>query len=223
MVRSPVRETGTAAHSGTYGLHMHVSPGQHWGGEIRYQLTKHNQGNLKEIWARYYVKFNSNWSRSDHRIGKAGFRASSDQSCGAPCLEMTDLEHQTADNPDSALNGQSYYHTHMTDANMANGTFQYVAYKDWNGPGAEMVRNQWYCVETHVILNTPGQYNGTYQNWLDGVLVSDQKNINQRDTYTFDIDNASLISYIGSPWVAEHDMDVYYDDWVVSNQRIGCL
>jgi len=77
-------------------------------------------------------------------------------------------------------------------------------------------------VETHHVLNTPGKGNGIYQNWLDGVLVSDQQSIVQRGTATLNIDASVLIAYVGGDWVADHEMNVSFDDWAVSDKSIGC-
>ena len=107
----------------------------------------------------------------------------------------------------------------MTDLNIENRTFSYKK-RSWTGGLRE--REQWYCVETHHVLNTPGKGNGVYQNWVDGNLVSDQQGIVQRASATFNIDSSVLIAYIGGGWVADRNMNVYFDDWAVSDKRIGC-
>lgn len=214
------REGGVAARSGQYGIRMNVKAGNHWGGAIFFDHARNGQvGNLKEIWARYYIRFGPNWRRNDYRMGKAGYRARSDEVCGAPCLEMTDSHH--LDETTGKIRGRSYFHRNVSDADLANKTFSYKG-RDWIA-GSERERERWYCVETHHVLNTPGQNDGVYQNWLDGALVSDQQSIRQRDSATFDIDHSVLITYIGGDWVADREMNVYYDDWAVSDRRIGCL
>ena len=150
-------------------------------------------------------------------MGKAGFRARSDENCKAPCLEMTDA-HQL--HSSKAIAGYSYYHKNVTDSNIKDRTF---AHKRRNWTGGLREREQWYCIETHHVLNTPGVGNGVYQNWGDSDLVSDQRNIRQRDTATLNIDSSVLIAYIGGDWVADRSMNIYFDDWAVSDKRIGCL
>ncbi len=180
--------------------------------------SRHGQkGNFEEIWARYYIRFGPNWSRDDGRMGKAGFRARSEENCKAPCREMTDSHH--LDDSSGAIKSYSYFHRNVTETNIKDRTFSYKK-RLWIGGLRE--REQWYCVETHHVLNTPGKGNGVYQNWLDGVLVSDQQNIAQRGTATLNIDASVLIAYIGGDWVADHEMNVYFDDWAVSDKRIGC-
>ena len=211
------RAGGVAARSGSYGLRIDVDKGKHWGGRILYDHSAHGQkGNFREIWARYYVRFGPNWKRNDNRLGKAGYRARSDEVCRAPCLEMTDSHELTST---GAIAGYSYYHRNMKDTDIENRSFGYSR-RNWTGGLRQ--REQWYCIETHHVLNTPGVGNGVYQNWVDGELVSDQKNLRQRDSATFNIDNSVLIAYVGGDWVADRNMTVYFDDWAVSDQRIGC-
>jgi len=211
------RESGVAARTGSYGIRANVKKGQHWGGRILFDHSRHGQrGNFEEIWARYYIRFGPNWRRDDGRMGKAGFRVRSDENCKAPCLEMTDSHHLDSS---GAIKSHSYFHRNVTDLNIENRTFSYKK-RSWAGGLRE--REQWYCVETHHVLNTPGKGNGIYQNWLDGVLVSDQQSIVQRGTATLNIDASVLIAYVGGDWVADHEMNVYFDDWAVSDKRIGC-
>ena len=217
VISNVTRETGVAAHSGDYGIHMHVNAGELWGGEILYDLP---QGNQTEIWTRYYIRYDDNWSRDDFRGGKAGFRSRSDEVCGAPCLEMTDQFFFRNDGSGD-IYGQSYFHQNVGTDDLASNSFEYRG-KDWTS--GDRQRGQWYCVEDHHVLNTPGKDNGVDQQWLDGQLVSDVQSANQRDASggSFNIDKASLITYIGGNWGADHAMDVYFDDWAVSDQRIGC-
>ena len=213
------RESGTAARSGKYGIRIKITKGSHWGGRILFDHSRQGQeGNFREIWTRYYVRFGSNWGRNDERLGKAGFRVRSDEVCGAPCLEMTDGHELTSS---GSIAGYSYFHQNVSNADISAKTYDYGR-RNWNGQARTRERNQWYCVETHHVLNTPKQKNGVYQNWVNGVLVSDQRNIRQRDTSTLNIDSSVLMAYIGGNWVADRNMSIYFDDWAVSDKRIGC-
>ena len=218
--KSLFRASGVAARTGSYGIRINVTKGQHWGGRILFDHSRHGQGgNFEEIWTRYYVRFGSNWRRNDERLGKAGFRVRSDELCGAPCLEMTDGHKLTAS---GSIAGYSYFHRNVSNADIAAQTYDHNQ-RDWSGSAGIRERDQWYCVETHHILNTPWRGNGVYQNWVDGVLVSDQHDIQQRDSATFNIDSSVLIAYIGGSYVADRNMNIYFDDWAVSDKRIGCL
>jgi len=215
--KSLFRESGVAARTGSYGIRIHVDKGEHWGGRILYDHSAHGQvGNFKEIWTRYYIRFGPNWRRDDKRIGKAGYRARSDENCKAPCLEMTDAHELHSS---GALAGYSYFHRYVKDSNIEDRTYAHNR-RNWSGGLRE--REQWYCIETHHVLNTPKVSNGVYQNWVDGNLVSDQHDIPHRGSATFNIDSSVLIAYVGGAYVADRSMDVYFDDWAVSDKRIGC-
>ncbi|GEM_PF-5273555 len=213
------RESGTAARSGKYGIRINITKGSHWGGRILFDHARQGQaGNFREIWTRYYVRFGSNWGRNDVRLGKAGFRVRSDEVCGAPCLEMTDGHELTSS---GSIAGYSYFHKNVSNADISAKTFDYGR-RRWSSQSGIRERNQWYCVETHHVLNTPKQKNGIYQNWINGVLVSDQRDIRQRDSSALNIDSSVLIAYIGGNWVADRNMNIYFDDWALSDKRIGC-
>lgn len=80
---------------------------------------------------------------------------------------------------------------------------------------------KWYCVELHLKLNDPGQSNGVYELRVDGNLEASRTGLNFLGSYsTYGINAILLENYwnAGSP-VAQ---DRYLDDFVVSQQPIGC-
>src|SRR6266849_2759675 len=80
---------------------------------------------------------------------------------------------------------------------------------------------QWHCIETHAKLNDPGQSNGVFEYWLDGLLDAQETGLNWVGSYqTYGLNALFLEGYwnAGSP-VAQ---DMFFDDYVVSTQRIGC-
>ena len=80
---------------------------------------------------------------------------------------------------------------------------------------------QWYCVETRVRVNDPGQSNGIFELWIDGDLEARVTNLNWVGSYNaYGINALFLENYWndGSPRQQER----YFDNLVVSTQRIGC-
>lgn len=80
---------------------------------------------------------------------------------------------------------------------------------------------QWYCIETRVRVNDPGQSNGVFELWIDGNLEARVTNLNWVGSYTaYGINALFLENYWndGSPRQQER----YFDNLVVSTQRIGC-
>ena len=81
---------------------------------------------------------------------------------------------------------------------------------------------QWYCVEARVRLNDPGQANGSFQLWIDSQLEAEASDLNWVGGYTgFGINAVFLENYWngGAPKAQER----YFDNFVVSTERIGCF
>ena len=79
----------------------------------------------------------------------------------------------------------------------------------------------WHCVEAHVTLNAAGQSDGLFELWVDGRLEARKTALNWVGTYSqYGINAVFFENYWndGSP-VAQSR---YFDDIVVSTERIGC-
>lgn len=93
-----------------------------------------------------------------------------------------------------------------------------------NGQWAELESDRWYHFEHRVVMNTPGQYNGEIQAWLDGELVMEEYGLRFRDVSTFGIDELLFSTFFGGGsaiWAPSQDEFVFYDDFVVSTEPIG--
>jgi hypothetical protein len=80
---------------------------------------------------------------------------------------------------------------------------------------------QWYCVEAHAKLNDAGSSNGVFELWIDDTLAAQVTALNWLGAYSAFGFNAV---YFENYWnngaaVAE---DRFFDNIVVSTQRIGC-
>jgi hypothetical protein len=79
----------------------------------------------------------------------------------------------------------------------------------------------WFCVEARAKLNDAGLSNGLFQLWIDGVLDAEKTGLNFLGSYSaFGINAVFFENYWnqGAPQAEER----YFDDIVVSTQRIGC-
>ncbi len=79
---------------------------------------------------------------------------------------------------------------------------------------------RWICHEMHVKANTPGQSDGAYTFWVDGVVVVERTGVDLVGSTDFHYNNAMLDAYWngGSPAAQSR----YYDNMVVATSRIGC-
>lgn len=80
---------------------------------------------------------------------------------------------------------------------------------------------RWHCVEVHMKLNDEGLSNGIFEMWVDGSLDARETGLNWLGSYdAYGMNALFLENYwnAGPPKVEER----YFDDVVVSTQRIGC-
>jgi hypothetical protein len=83
--------------------------------------------------------------------------------------------------------------------------------------------NQWYTVEHHVVMNTPGNKDGRIEAWLDGVKVLDKTDLRFREGNNFGIDTFMFSTFFGGndpSWGPTKEEFTYFDDFIVSTQRI---
>jgi len=79
----------------------------------------------------------------------------------------------------------------------------------------------WNCIEAHVKLNDPGLSNGIEEFWIDNHLEASSTNLNYVGSYSaYGINAILLENYINSG--APQAQSRYWDNFVVSTQRIGC-
>jgi hypothetical protein len=80
---------------------------------------------------------------------------------------------------------------------------------------------QWYCVEAHVKLNDSGSANGVFELWINDSLEAQKTSMNWVSSYSaFGINAIYFENYWNDG--ATQAEDRFFDDIVVSTQRIGC-
>jgi hypothetical protein len=80
---------------------------------------------------------------------------------------------------------------------------------------------QWYCVEAHMRLNDAGQSNGVFEYWINGAQEAARTGLNWLGSFNaYGINALFLENYINNG--SAQAQDRWYDDFVVSTQRIGC-
>ena len=83
-------------------------------------------------------------------------------------------------------------------------------------------RQRWVCVETRVKLNSPGNSDGVFEFWVDDGLEASRTDLNWRSSYQdYGLNAIFLENYRGNgPAQAQAR---FFDNFVVSTSRIGCL
>ncbi len=84
---------------------------------------------------------------------------------------------------------------------------------------------KWFCIETHVKLNTPGSSDGIMEFWINGIKQAGTYDMNWHADWNSDPNNYKLNTILienywnaGPPEVLER----YFDNFVISTERIGC-
>jgi hypothetical protein len=88
----------------------------------------------------------------------------------------------------------------------------------WFQPGYDQLYARWYCLETMVKANTPGQKDGEQAFWVDGERIGRFTGLRWRDTATLKLNCFRPSVYIhDSPQTNR----VWMDDMVVATSYIG--
>ncbi len=84
-------------------------------------------------------------------------------------------------------------------------------------------KEQWYHIELHYIMNTPGVKNGVMEAWLDGEFISRYDDILFRNNPKVGITEMFFSTFFGGNAIHEPTRDnyAYFDDFKISKSRIG--
>lgn len=90
---------------------------------------------------------------------------------------------------------------------------------------SEEAAGEWFCIEAHVKLNTPGESDGVFEYWIDERLQVRRRNLNWHGDWNLDPEAYKINAVFfenywnaGSPKLQER----YFDNIVISEERIGC-
>ncbi len=79
----------------------------------------------------------------------------------------------------------------------------------------------WTCLEMMMTINTPGVADGSMAFWVDDVLAHETGGLRFRDVPELQLNRAMLEHYI-DVGDTDHPNRAWFDDVVVSTERIGC-
>lgn len=105
---------------------------------------------------------------------------------------------------------------------------QYVYHMDQPKPFGEffewdlppIVKDKWYHIKTFVKLNAGGQKDGIVKTWVDGKVVLDKHDLRFRAGNNLPIERFLFSLFYGGSgpeWAPPRDMDIYFDDFVLSS------
>lgn len=233
----PFNRTAGVGLDGSYGMQSTWMAGQVDGGSLKlaFGLTPPGSGiippagvdtitRFREVYYRVYLKSQSGWNSGTNNQSKFA-RATSfvaadwSQSMIAHLWSGGTNNNYLSIDPASCVSGSTVQcvgyndFSHLVWLGMVNGTTPV-----FTTPNA----GTWNCVEAHVKLNDAGLSNGVEEFWIDGHLEASSTNLNFVGSYgDYGINAILFENYInnGSPEAQSR----YWDNLVVSTQRIGCL
>ncbi len=176
---------------------------------------------FREIFYRMYLKMEEGWEGNPAKLSRATVFTSSEDWRQAMIAHLwSDGEYHLLLDPASCVD--------------ENGTVRCTTYNDfdnldWLGylsgktPLFDADHDDtWFCVEHHVKLNDPGQSNGLQEFWIDDDLEARREGMNFTGTYTEYAINAVFFENYWNDGSIK-DQKRYFDNIVISTERIGCL
>ncbi|MCI0399805.1 MAG: hypothetical protein L0Y67_05495 [Gammaproteobacteria bacterium] len=175
--------------------------------------------NFREIYYRMYLKMQNPWQGSPYKLSRATVITDNNWSQAMIAHLWSGQNYRLVLDP-----------VRCVDQNNAVACTGYNDFASmvWLGATAGSTTifdsqhaGKWYCIETHVKLNDPGQSNGIHEFWIDGALEASRTGLNFVNSYTtYGINAVFFENYwnSGSPKLQER----YFDNIVVSTQAIGC-
>lgn len=106
-----------------------------------------------------------------------------------------------------------------------NGDYWGNVFESTQG-GATVTPGAWQCAEYSLTLNDPGSQNGSADFWVEGVHQGTYANLEWRVDPNLRISTFALDSYNhmnNGPIPAAQPNRVYYDNFVISTEQVGCL
>ena len=201
-------------------LRIRVNKDDHYGASILYRFAKAGMEEPEALYGRYYVKFGENWNpgQGGKLPGPAG--TYNRAGWGGRKVNGTDGWSARMGFRSSKVRGgetQVYFYTYHADM---EGQYGDNLHWDIENRGS-LANGQWYCIETYVKLNTPGEKDGILRGWVDGKLAMERTDLRFRDMADLKIEGFWMNLYYGGRWSSPGDMDVYFDNMALSFNPIG--
>ena len=215
--RSLVRE---GAYGDDWCLEFRLAGGRHYGGSLDFRFEDAGMSEPEALYGRYYLKFGEDWiPESGGKLpgpsgtyGRAGWG-------GRPVSGTDGWSARMGFGPSKTAEGETqvFYYTYHADM---KGKYGSNLLWDIEGRGS-LARSRWYCIETYVRMNTPGQNDGVLRGWVDGHLAMERDDLRFRDTPRLKVEKFWMNLYHGGGDPAPHDMRIYLDNVALSTAPIG--
>jgi hypothetical protein len=204
---------------GATSLRVNYPAGSNYGGSLNYRFADAGLAEPEELYGRYYLRISGNFDPGQGgklpgpagTYGRAGWGGRESDGYNGWSARMGFSQSGVASNQIQL----HYYAYHVTSG-------EYGEWLYWNiANRGSLEKDRWYCIETYVKLNTPGQEDGVLRGWVDGELAADYGGIRFRDTSDLKIEEFWINHYYGGLDPVPHSQDVYMDNFALSSKPIG--
>ncbi|HSJ34605.1 MAG TPA: S-layer homology domain-containing protein [Acidimicrobiia bacterium] len=226
----------SAGHVGP-GLISRIPAGEHWGSSAHWNTKNHLGSEPTEMWIRYYLRFAPGFEVADGNRGKLpGYGGLYTYNClggrpstaGAPCwsarmmfspLYVNDGLPSDPYDADAVTRIGFYTYSLNPDGSGRTGDV-----RPWDADTATLAHGRWYCVETRLALNTPGQPDGVLEGYVDGKRAFGATNLMFRRASESSLKIKSLWFdiYHGGAAASPADNSIFFDSLAAGPERIGC-
>jgi hypothetical protein len=240
------------AHDGEWSVTMPGTSENFTGGTLRYATCEGEQQagctlqGHDRLYFRTWVRLAADHDYVHHFLGLGGSRPDGywDANGNAGC--RPNGERWAGTRVDLDPSHELFFYTYFPEMNCDSGGYCSGSYADdicngcasidmacsdgpeccWGNhfrPEAPVVlaTETWTCIEMMMELNTPGQADGSMAFWIDDGLGHMVEGMAWRDVSELQLNRAILEHYI-EPGDTDHPNQVWFDDVVVSTERIGC-
>lgn len=224
---------GTSGRNGGTAMKAHFAVGQVTAGSLKLAFGRTPSSyfrpidagttNYREIYWRFYTRTGQGWtggtanklSRATSFVGADWSQAMFAHIWAGSGADTNYLAIDPASGTDTAGNVVTHGYNDFPNMRWLGAVLSRTAVYD------PVYIGRWFCIEGHARLNDPGLANGLMEMWVDDQLESQRGGMNWVGRYTtYGINTVMLENYMRQgAWRAE---DRYFDDFVVSTQRIGC-
>lgn len=205
-------------------LRIEVPKGDSFGADLRYQFKEQIGSEPEEIYFRYYLRFADDWRPTvggklpgiAGTYGKAGWGGRPSNGHDGWSMRGSFGPSPKTGNPLASF--------------VPIGTYAYEAHSGqpwgeiwpWQIDSRGLLhRNQWYCIEQYVKLNTPGQRDGIVRAWVNGRPAFERTNVLMRDIAALKIENIWIDVWHGGTTPAMQNLDLYIDNIVIARKYVG--
>jgi hypothetical protein len=206
-------------------LQVTIPTGGVTGANLRYFFRKHAGGEPLELYARYYLRFDSSWNSRVEGGKLPGFAGTYNragwggrQSDGTNGWSARGY-FQRQPEPENPLHGFVSLGTNLAHADNKD---QWGDTLMWSRNALGILeRNRWYCIEQYVRMNDVGRANGVLRTWIDGEQAFEKTDITYRTVDTLKIEEFWLNVYHGGTRPTVSDQRLYIDNIVIAREYIG--